>query len=113
MLSGLFGNNGVEHIQPMELSSKLKNGETPLLLDVREGNELVSGVGKIDGVVNIPVGTLMNRASEIEQYKSGEIVVICHSGARANTAGKILKQLGFEKVAVLTGGMLGWRREGL
>ena len=113
MLSGLFGNSGVNGISPMELSSKLKNGAKPLLLDVREANELTSGVGKIDGVINIPVGSIMGRAKELESHKNDEIIVICHSGARANSAGKVLKQLGFENVAVLSGGMLGWRREGL
>jgi len=113
MLQGLFGNSGVKQILAMELNSRIKSGEKLLLLDVREGTELVSGVGQINGVLNIPVGSLANRAKEIEQYKKEEIVVICHSGARANTAGKILKQLGFENVSILTGGMLGWRREGL
>lgn len=113
MLAGLFGNSGVKMIAANELNSRMKSGEKLFLLDVREAGELVSGVGKINGVVNIPVNALVNRAKELEKNKSEEIVVVCHSGARANTAAKILRQLGFEKVSVLMGGMMAWRKEGL
>lgn len=109
----LFGNNGVNMISPMELKARMNEGENLFLLDVREPNELISGVGKIEGVTNISVGSLMNRLEEIHGYKDTEVIVVCHSGARANTGAKILKASGFSKVSVLSGGMLGWRREGL
>ena len=112
MFSKLFGDKGIEQISASKLNAKLKNGSKPVLLDVREASELVSNIGKIDGIVHIPVGSLAGRISELEKYKDDEIVTICLSGHRASTAAKLLKKDGFEKVSVLTGGMQAWRREG-
>ena len=112
MFLKLFGDKGIEQISASKLNAKLKNGSKPVLLDVREASELVSNVGKIDGIVNIPVGSLSDRISELEKYKDEEIVTICLSGHRASTAAKLLKKDGFKKIAVLTGGMQAWRREG-
>ena len=112
MFSKLFGDKGIEQISASKLNAKLKNVSKPVLLDVREASELVSNIGKIDGIVHIPVGSLVGRISELEKYKDEEIVIICLSGHRSMTAAKLLKKERFEKVAVLTGGMQAWRREG-
>lgn len=82
---------------------------SPVLLDVREPEELNDMLGHLDGIINIPVGQLSKRLSEIEQHKGNLIVTVCRSGARAATAAQILSSQGFEKVKVLDGGMIGYR----
>lgn len=81
-----------------------------LLLDVREPSELKGELGQIEGVMNIPVGQISHSMEKLEAYKDKEIVIICRSGGRATTAAQILTTGNFEKVFVLEGGMLGYRR---
>ncbi|MEX1375913.1 MAG: MBL fold metallo-hydrolase [Eubacteriales bacterium] len=95
----------VEYIDKYALESL----NSPVLLDVREPEELDDALGHIDGVINIPVGQLSKRLDEIIPYKDKTIVSICRSGARATTAAQILSSQGFEKVKVLEGGMIGYR----
>lgn len=100
----------VEYMSPSALREKLTRGTAPLLLDVREPDELTSALGSIDGVQNLPIGRLSSQIAELEPYKGKEIVVICRSGARATTGAQILKKAGFQDVKVLEGGMLAWQQ---
>jgi rhodanese-related sulfurtransferase len=65
--------------------------------------------GHIEGIVNIPIGNLTQRLSELEKAKEREIVIICRSGGCAYTAAQILIKSGFSRVNVLNGGMLSWK----
>jgi rhodanese-related sulfurtransferase len=80
----------------------------PLLVDVREPYELESELGRIDGVLNIPIGELSSHIDELESHREKEMVMVCRSGARAHTAAQILTKAGFPSVSVLAGGMLAW-----
>ena len=71
------------------------------LLDVREPVELV--VEKVPGAVNIPMGQLRRRLSELPRDR--EIRVICRSAQRAYYATRILLQNGF-KATNISGGTL-------
>ncbi len=91
------------------LRDKLASGDPPVLIDVREAEELTGDLGHIDGIIHVPIGDLTNRIAELEKYKDEEIVGVCRSGARAHTAAQILTQIGFPYVRVLKGGMIEWR----
>ena len=84
-----------EHLEPGDV-----------LIDVREPDELSGPLGHLDGVINIPVGELTHRLSDIEKYKDKSIVTVCRSGARAKTAAQILITAGYENIKVLDGGMI-------
>ena len=71
------------------------------LLDVREPIELV--VEHVPGAVNIPLGQLRLRLSELPRDR--DILVICRSAQRAYYATRILVQNGF-KARNISGGML-------
>ena len=75
-----------------------------IVLDVREPSE-VSG-GKIPNSINIPLGQLRTRLSELD--KSRLIVASCQVGLRGYLAERILKQNGFN-AANLSGGYLTWK----
>jgi sulfur dioxygenase len=96
---------------PKELEDALASGAPLLLLDVREPFELDAHPGAIDGVVNIPIGSLAKRLDELEDHIDKKIVVVCRSGARAVTAAQILTKAGFKNVRVLEGGMLAWQKD--
>jgi NADPH-dependent 2,4-dienoyl-CoA reductase/sulfur reductase-like enzyme/rhodanese-related sulfurtransferase len=72
-----------------------------LLLDVRQPVELV--VERVPGAVNIPLGEIRARLSELPRDR--EIHVICRSAQRAYYATRILVQNGF-KARNISGGML-------
>ena len=81
-----------------------------LLLDCREPAELRAPPGRIEGVVNIPLGQLPARLREIEGWKDGTVISICRSGARAVSAANLLASAGFKDVQVLRGGMMMYNR---
>jgi len=88
-----------------ELKTKLTNQDDFLLLDVREQMEF--DTFNLNGKL-IPLGSLMNRIEEIEEFKDKEIIVHCRSGARSATAKHILQQAGYNDVKNLLGGVLAW-----
>ena len=84
--------------QPIRHWNEVKSG---FILDVREPMELA--VENVPEAVNIPLGQLRSRLSELPKDK--EINVICRSGQRAYLATRILLQHGF-KAKNVSGGML-------
>ncbi|MBK7378936.1 MAG: rhodanese-like domain-containing protein [Ignavibacteriales bacterium] len=86
-----------------QLKEEMNANENLIILDVRTPAELEGPLGKIDGVINIPVQELENRLGELEEYKSNEIAVICRTGNRSGVATKILLQNGFKAKNVLGG----------
>lgn len=75
-----------------------------IVLDVREPSEVANG--KIPNSINIPLGQLRGRLSEID--KSRLVVASCQVGLRGYLAERILKQNGFN-AANLSGGYLTWK----
>ena len=75
-----------------------------LLVDVRTPEEY--SAGHIDGALNIPVGELGARLSELGDQK-GAIVLYCRSGARSAKAKTLLESKGFTSVVNL-GAMSSW-----
>jgi rhodanese-related sulfurtransferase len=99
----------MEVISASKLKEILEAENSPIILDVRDENEFSGKLGHIENSINIPVGSLRDRISELETMRYREIVTVCHSGVRAATAAKVLAMEGFGKVKVLKGGMLAWR----
>ena len=104
-----MGNIDVSYITALQMKDK----KNPILIDVREKDELEEKLGHIEGVVNIPIGELTHRLSELENYKDKDIITVCRSGARATTAAQILITAGFNNVDVLDGGMIAYRNSRL
>jgi len=78
-------------------------GEDGQLIDVREPSEVAEGT--LPGAVNIPLGELPGRLSEIEQGR--RVVLLCRSGGRSGQAAEFLVSSGYPDVVNLVGGMLG------
>ena len=97
---------GIWEVQPHWLEENFRDVQ---IVDVRELDEFNGPLGHVTGAKLIPLGSLMNRVSEIEKQKP--VVVVCRSGARSAQATLMLGKAGFEKVANLSGGMLRWRSQ--
>jgi rhodanese-related sulfurtransferase len=88
-----------------QLASKLATapGTGATLVDVREVSEFAEG--HVPGAVNIPMGRLPMRTSELST--TGPVYVICRSGNRSSAMVDLLTAQGFEAVNV-TGGTQAW-----
>lgn len=102
----------VAGIPPDQVKGALEGDNPPLLLDVRNSEELTGELGHMKGIIHIPVTDLAHRLGEMEGFRDREIVTVCKSGGRAHTAAQILMQAGFPKVHVMTGGMTAWKQAG-
>ncbi len=107
LVSSLFGPS-VPSTTAMELSEKLKNGNRPVVIDVRQPEEYRQG--HIAGSKLIPLGELQKRINELPKDK--EIVCVCASGSRSRSATRFLIKAGFTAVD-MKGGMFMWQHAGL
>lgn len=97
----------MRHITPTELSQKLRQGDTPLLLDVREPQEFA--YCRIEGSTHMPMSRVFSGLSELDPER--ETVVICHHGLRSAQVANFLVSRGFRKVLNLKGGIAAWANE--
>jgi len=77
------------------------------LLDVREPHELK--ISALPNVVNIPLGQLAGRLSELDSAE--EMVIFCKAGTRSARALELLVSAGFKKVKNLKGGINAWAKD--
>lgn len=94
---------------PTELAEKLRSANPPRLLDVRQPDE--HAFVSLPNSTLIPLGELMQRADEIEEWKNSEVVVYCHHGIRSAQAVAQLRAMGFANVHNLSGGIDRWTSE--
>ena len=92
-------------------ATRLLNSENPLVLDVREPNELAGG--RLPNALHIPLSQLKNRGAEIAKYAARPVIVYCDRGTRGGAAVAALAQLGFTRVQSLRGGVRAWKEAGL
>jgi rhodanese-related sulfurtransferase len=111
----------VEVLSPQEAQQRLQQDPNTLLIDVREPDDLMP-LGVIPGAINIPLGVLPLRADQElpEQFRdarlqdrSRPVITTCGGGGQAALAAKLLKDMGFQKVAMIDGGTTGWKNAGL
>ena len=108
-------NAAVPKITPAQAREMIAAGNT-LVVDVRDAPELAAS-GKVAGAVHVSRGMLEFRAdpdlpSHDKSFaKDKTVILYCGSGGRAALAGKMLKDLGYEKVFNL-GGFKDWADSG-
>jgi rhodanese-related sulfurtransferase len=98
------GNSMVGEIRPQDLKARLDKGEQPVLLDVREPEEVA--IVRLPGAVHIPMGEVPGRLHELDPDK--EIIVYCHHGVRSLRVAQFLAQRDFNHVVNLSGGINAW-----
>lgn len=104
-------NISVNYISFSKLADKLSEDNTTII-DVREAYELNDELGHIKGALNMPMGHLMAKIHKSDIRKDADIVLVCRSGARAETAARELINDGYLNISVLMGGMIAWREAG-
>jgi len=95
-------NAAVPRITAAQAKEMIGKGNT-LVVDVRDPSE-VEKTGKAAGALNVSRGMLEFRADQESPYhdksfsKDKTIILYCASGGRSALAGKVLKDMGYEKV---------------
>ena len=108
----------IEELDPAEVKQVLalrdSNGhaaQAPVILDVREQQEYE--MGHIPGAVHIPRGHLETRIEAAIPDRSRRVIAYCSTQNRSALAAVTMKDLlGYEDVAVMTGGFTLWKDRG-
>lgn len=95
-------NAAVPKISPDEAKAMMAKGDV-LVIDVRDAPE-VQASGKVKGALNVSRGMIELRADPNVPYhdpaftKDKTIILYCASGGRAALSGKVLKDMGYDRV---------------
>ena len=95
-----------------ELNTQIRNGKALTILDVRGRDEFVGPLGHITGALNIPLGDIPKRLSEINATTNSSVILACKTDKRSAQAAKLLGEAGCQDLQVLRGGMEQWNRNG-
>ncbi len=108
-------NAAVPKITPAQAREMIGKGDT-LVVDVRDAPE-VEKSGKVVGALHVSRGMLEFRADPESSYhdknftKSKAVILYCASGGRSALGGKVLKDLGYDRVFNL-GAFKDWAESG-
>ena len=111
---------GAPEISVLDLKKKLEEakqngGQAPLLVDVREPNELLQAAIRTEAVTLAPLSQLAKQGvgalPAAAQEKEGELVILCHHGMRSAQVTAWLQQQGWSNVVSLAGGIDSWARQ--
>jgi rhodanese-related sulfurtransferase len=94
----------IAEIEGWELNERLRRGERPMILDVREPEEVA--IASFPGAIHVPMGDIPSRLAELDP--EAEWVVVCHHGMRSANVAMYLARNGFDRVANLIGGIEEW-----
>jgi len=92
-------------ISVQELKTKIDNKEDFVFLDVREPHEYEE---QNLGATLIPLGDVLAKISDFEDFKNKEVIIHCRSGARSGMAQQLFQAEGFTNVRNVLGGILAW-----
>ena len=98
--------NKGQGISPQDMV-QLMNREKAIVIDVCEPDEFARG--HVIGAKNLPLGQLEEKLAQLVKSKSAQVVMVCQVGARSARAAATARQLGFENVQSLAGGLKAWQ----
>jgi rhodanese-related sulfurtransferase len=104
----------MQEMNVKELDERIKAGNAPQIIDVREPEEYAAGC--LPGAINIPRGVLEFRIDghpQVQGRRDAEVILYCQSGGRSALAAESLAKLGYTGVVSLAGGYKAWFDAGL
>ncbi|MDX9911901.1 MAG: rhodanese-like domain-containing protein [Phycisphaerales bacterium] len=92
-------------VTPREAARLLREGA--VLIDVREESEWKTA--RVEGAILAPLGSLRERADDIEALDDADhVLVICHHGRRSLQGAAILREKGIAGAMSVAGGIDLW-----
>jgi molybdopterin/thiamine biosynthesis adenylyltransferase/rhodanese-related sulfurtransferase len=101
----------IREVDVKTLQEALRSPVPPLLVDVREQDEVDQGT--IPGARHIPRGFLEMKIEETAPDRSRPVALYCAGGNRSALAARSLSEMGYAQVTSLTGGFGAWKRAGM
>jgi rhodanese-related sulfurtransferase len=95
----------IDEVSPQEVREMRARGERIVYLDVREPNEW--NLGRLPHAVHLPRGNLETKVEALIEREE-RVVIYCARGNRSALAALTMKQMGYENVASMARGFLGW-----
>lgn len=99
---------------PWDVDERSSEGQTPLIVDVREHSEFA--VMHIEGALHVPRGIVESACEydyeetipELVSARERDIVVVCRSGNRSVLAAYTMQLMGYTRISSLKTGLRGW-----
>jgi rhodanese-related sulfurtransferase len=95
----------IEEVTPEQVHDMQARGERVVYLDVRESNEW--NLGRLPHAVHLPRGNLETKVESIVDREQ-KVVIYCARGNRSALAALTMTQMGYENVASMSRGFVGW-----
>jgi len=100
----------VPEVSVEEVEARRQRGDQFVLLDVREKDEVRTGY--IDNAISVPRGFLEMQVSGQIQDPDQEVIVYCAGGVRSLLAGRVMRDMGYNNVYSMAGGITRWKEAG-
>jgi rhodanese-related sulfurtransferase len=95
----------IDEVTPEQVREMQARDERVVYLDVREPNEW--NLGRLPRAVHLPRGNLETKIEALIDRKQ-KVVIYCARGNRSALAALTMKQMGYESVASMARGFMGW-----
>ena len=95
----------IKEVTPEQVRDMQARNERVVYLDVREPNEW--NLGRLPHAIHLPRGHLEAKVEGIIDRKQ-RVVIYCARGNRSALAALTMKQMGYENVASMARGFVGW-----
>jgi rhodanese-related sulfurtransferase len=95
----------IDELTPEQVRDMQARNEPVVYLDVREPNEW--NLGRLPHAIHIPRGNLESKVEGVVD-RGQKVVVYCARGNRSALAALTMKQMGYENVASMSGGIQRW-----
>jgi rhodanese-related sulfurtransferase len=95
----------IKEVTPEQVRDMQARNERVVYLDVREPNEW--NLGRLPRAIHLPRGNLETKVESIIDRKQ-KVVIYCARGNRSALAALTMKQMGYENVASMARGFVGW-----
>jgi sulfur-carrier protein adenylyltransferase/sulfurtransferase len=95
----------IEEVTPEQVRDLQERNESVVYLDVREPNEW--NLGRLPHAIHLPRGNLETKVEGMID-RGQRVVIYCARGNRSALAALTMKQMGYENVASMARGFMGW-----
>jgi rhodanese-related sulfurtransferase len=99
----------IDEVTPEQVRDMQARNDRVVYLDVREPNEW--NLGRLPHAIHIPRGNLESKVEGVVE-RGQKIVVYCARGNRSALAALTMKQMGYENVSSMSGGIQRWSEIG-
>lgn len=111
-LKGRAATDPIAWMEPEALADRLGRPPKPVVVDVRGPEEFTGPLGHVANALNLPMGEIAQRMTEIGAFKHRPVVLVCRTDRRSASSAELLRRAGFRDVHVLRGGMERWNALG-